>query len=54
MEVTLNKAKVTKNMVRYNAPGTVDEQRSAPVPNIYIRQSDLTKMTTGFGFPEIC
>lgn len=40
--VELEQGKVTKNMIRFEAPGGENAQRGATVPNLYVRQSALS------------
>ena len=46
-QATLHQTKITKNMVRYDAPGE-EPMRTANIPNIYIRQSVLANAFGGF------
>lgn len=46
--VTLHQSKETKNMIRYDAPGSEDEQRRANVPNLYVRKTALATAFSEF------
>jgi hypothetical protein len=49
VSVTLQQEKETKNMVKFVAPGTPDEQRHGTIPNLYVRK---TALASAFGkFP---
>jgi len=47
IQVTLNKEKETKNMVRYLAPGE-DAQRIATIPLLYVRKTSLAAAFNNF------
>ena len=48
LQVTMEKEKETKNMVRYAAPGGDEAQHTASIPLVYVRKTHLASAFGGF------